>query len=297
MTVDFGRVVTAMVTPFDTKGNVHLEEVKRLTHHLINTGSTSIVVAGTTGESPTLSKEEKVKLFQTVKETAGDRAKVIANVGNNNTSDSVDFAKVVERETNVDGLLVVNPYYNKPSQNGLYAHFKTVAEATKLPIMLYNIPGRTSVNLEAETTIRLSKIDNIVAIKESSGNLDQMAHIIAGTDDSFKLYSGDDNLTLPIISIGGYGVVSVASHFFGREILTMIRKKDDVRHRAMLPFFQVLFIDTNPIGAKYLLNQNGFETGGLRLPLVDTDDEKKETMLQTYIKTKQILEYLQLQNR
>ena len=296
MTIDFGRVVTAMVTPFDSKGNVHIEEVKRLTNHLINTGSTSIVVAGTTGESPTLSKEEKIKLFQTVKKAAGDRAKVIANVGNNNTSDSVDFAKVVEQETNVDGLLVVNPYYNKPSQNGLYAHFKTVAEATKLPIMLYNIPGRTSVNLEAETTIRLSQIPNIVAIKESSGNLDQMAHIIAGTDSSFKLYSGDDNLTLPIISVGGYGVVSVASHFFGREIETMIRTKNDILHRTMLPFFQVLFIDTNPIGAKYLLNQNGMDTGGLRLPLVDTDDEKKEKMLRTYISTKQALEQLQHQN-
>jgi len=292
MDCTFGRVITAMVTPFNKFGEVDYTAVSQLVMHLINNGSDGIVVAGTTGESPTLSKEEKLRLFRRVKEVAGEKISVIANVGNNNTLESVAFAKQVEEETNVDGLLVVNPYYNKPNQKGLYEHFKTIAEATQLPIMLYNIPGRTSVNLEAHTTIRLSSISNIVAIKESSGNLDQMATIIEGTDDSFKLYSGDDNLTLPVISIGGYGVVSVASHFVGKEIQRMIKQKDAAIHRRLLPFFQALFIDTNPIVSKHLLNGLGYNVGGTRLPLTTLSQADKIHVQTVYDDTQKKLKEL-----
>ncbi|PGK51279.1 4-hydroxy-tetrahydrodipicolinate synthase [Priestia megaterium] len=275
MECTFGRVITAMVTPFNKFGEVDYTAVSQLVMHLINNGSDGIVVAGTTGESPTLSKEEKLRLFRRVKEVAGEKISVIANIGNNNTLESAAFAKQVEEETNVDGLLVVNPYYNKPNQKGLYEHFKTIAEATQLPIMLYNIPGRTSVNLEAHTTIRLSSIPNIVAVKESSGNLDQMAAIIEGADDTFKLYSGDDNLSLPVVAIGGYGVVSVASHFVGKEIQHMIKQKDAAMHRCLLPFFQVLFVDTNPIVSKHLLNGLGYNVGETRLPLTPLSQADK----------------------
>lgn len=288
--IDFGRLITAMVTPFDENGEVNHEEAARVARHLIQTGTETIVVAGTTGEGPTLTKEEKMALFKTVKVAAGNRAKVIANIGTNNTKESMEFARIVEKETEVDGLLVVNPYYNKPNQRGLYEHFKTIAESTKLPIMLYNIPGRTSVNLEAETTIALSKIPNIVAIKESTGNLDQMSKVIEKADDSFVLYSGDDNMTLPALSIGAYGVVSVASHFFGKEIKQMIETKDANIHRNLLDFFHVIFSDTNPVPTKFLLNQGGISVGGCRLPLVDADDKTKQKILHTYVFTKKRLE-------
>jgi len=287
--IDFGQVITAMVTPFTEENEVNYAQVEVLVEHLIQTGSDSVIVAGTTGESPTLTVTEKLNLFRKVKEISGDRLKVIANVGDNNTEHSVAFAQLVEKETNVDGFLLVNPYYNKPNQKGLYAHFKTIAESTSLPIMLYNIPGRTSVNLEANTTISLSKIPNIVAIKESSGNLDQMAAIISGTPKEFKLYSGDDNLTLPIISIGGYGVVSVASHFFGSEIKHMINNLDGAMHRDLLPFFQALFVDTNPIVAKYLLFSMGMEVGGTRLPLTPISHVDKVHIDETYRQTKQAI--------
>lgn len=283
MEVNFGKVITAMVTPFNELNEVDEQKVIWLVNHLIRTGSDGIVVAGTTGEGPTLSKKEKMNLFELVKTVAGERASVIANVGNNNTAETVEFAQLVERETNVDGLLVVNPYYNKPNQRGLYAHFKTVAESVKLPIMLYNIPGRTSVNLNAETTIELSKISNIVAVKESSGNLDQMSRIIENTDEDFKVYSGDDNLTLPVIAIGGYGVVSVASHLYGYEIKQMIEEKDANIHRKLLDLFNVLFIDTNPLGIKYLLNRFNDEfREDVRLPLVPMEEEIKEKIWNTH---------------
>lgn len=289
MTRNFGKVITAMVTPFNQKDEISEDSVIKLVQHLIETGNDGIVVSGTTGESPTLTKEEKINLFNLVKKTAGNRAKVIANVGNNNTKESAEFAKLVEEKTDVDGLLVVNPYYNKPNQRGLYAHFKTVAENTSLPIMLYNIPGRTSVNLESEMTIELSKIKNVVAIKESSGNLEQMSKIIKNTDKDFKVYSGDDHLTLPLISMGGQGVVSVAGHFFASEIKEMIETKNSDIHHKLLPFFQSLFSDTNPVPTKHLLNELGFDVGGVRLPLVGIEREIGKEVLHSYQKTKKTL--------
>lgn len=270
----FGKVITAMVTPFDEKGIIHRTSVHQLVHHLHENGTDSIVVAGTTGEGPTLTKREKLALFEWVKEASNDH-QVIANIGSNNTKESIEFAQEVEKNGLADALLVVNPYYNKPSQEGLYQHFKAIAESVDLPIMLYNIPGRTSVNLTAETCIRLAEIPNIVAVKESSGDLAQMAHIIAHTADDFDVYSGDDPLTLPLLAVGGCGVVSVASHIIGNEIQEMIvayTKGNPTYaahlHRKLLPFFEGIFFVTNPVPIKYMVNQLGIHTGDVRLPLV-----------------------------
>lgn len=283
MKTNFGKVITAMVTPFDSSGEIDYAKVKELTRFTLERGADGLLVCGTTGESPTLTTDEKLNLFRAVKQEAGVRVPVLANVGSNNTRESVEFARLVEKETDVDGLLAVNPYYNKPDQEGLYQHFKTIAASTSLPIMLYNIPGRTGVNLEADTTIKLSLLDNIVAIKESSGDLDQMAKIIEHTDDTFKLYCGDDNLTLPVYAIGGHGVVSVASHFFGNEIKRMMDNMDAKTHRTLLPFVHSLFSSTNPVPTKSLLTYLGVHTGGPRLPLVDMSAEKKEAVIQSYL--------------
>lgn len=276
---NFGHIITAMVTPFDELGKVDEKKAKALVKHLLSSGTESIVVAGTTGEGPTLSKKEKIDLFRLVKLELAGKHPMIANVGSNNTQETIDFIRVVEEQGVADALLLANPYYNKPSQEGLYQHFKAIAESTKLPIMLYNIPGRTSVNLEAETTIRLSLIPNIVSIKEASGNLSQIAKVIEGTSADFTVYSGDDNLTLPILALGGDGVVSVASHIVGKQMQDMITlfyegyTEDAAQlHRKLLPIFEGIFIATNPTPIKEILNMSGIEVGGVRLPLVHVTD-------------------------
>lgn len=285
--MNFGRVLTAMVTPFDEQLKVDVNRLQALVRHLIENGTDTIVVAGTTGESPTLSKKEKIDLLKEVKSIAGNKVKIIMNVGSNNTQDSIEFAKEVEATGAADGIMLVNPYYNKPSQEGLYHHFSTIAANTKLPIMLYNIPGRTSVNLQASTTIELAKIPNIVAVKESSGDLSQMATIIQGTHENFALYSGDDNLTLPILAIGGNGVVSVASHLAGNEMQKMIQfyldgnvEKASALHRELLPFFEGIFFQTNPVPIKKALTLSGIPVGGVRLPLMDMKKEDEKVVKQ-----------------
>jgi 4-hydroxy-tetrahydrodipicolinate synthase len=219
--MNFGQVLTAMVTPFDQHGEVDFNAARTLVNYLIDNGSDGLVVSGTTGESPTLTTEEKVELFKLTVETAAGRVPVIAGTGSNNTRASISLTKLAE-EAGVDGIMLVAPYYNKPSQEGMFQHFKAIAETTSLPVMLYNIPGRSVVNMSVETVVRLSEISNIVAIKEASGNLDAMAEIISLTSDDFTLYSGDDGLTLPVLAIGGAGVVSVASHIIGNEMQEMI---------------------------------------------------------------------------
>ena len=219
--MNFGQIVTAMVTPFDENGEIDFQATRNLINHLIANGSDGLVVAGTTGESPTLSNEEKVQLFRFTVEVVNGRVPVIAGTGSNNTRESIELTMRAE-DVGVDGIMLVAPYYNNPCQEGLYQHFKTIAEATSLPIMLYNIPGRSVVNISVETVVRLSKIPNIVSIKEASGDLDAMAEIIDHTPEGFSLYSGDDALTIPVLSIGGTGVVSVSSHVIGNEMQTMI---------------------------------------------------------------------------
>lgn len=280
----FGKVITAMVTPFDKDLQVDIEATRKLVDHLIENNSDAIVVAGTTGEGPTLSKEEKLNLFSVVSERVKGRVPVIANVGSNNTSESIAFAQEVERMNIVDGLMLVNPYYNKPSQEGLFVHFEAIATSVKLPILLYNIPGRTGVNLQWETTVALSKIKNIIAIKEASGDLTQVSFVIENTPDNFGVYSGDDDLTLPIVAIGGAGVVSVVSHVFGPEIKRMIERKDATLHRKLTPFVKAMFAESNPVPIKSALNLIGQCVGSVRMPLVDLREDGHERVKQAYEK-------------
>lgn len=286
-----GKICTAMVTPFDRKGNLDLKKMSQLIDYLIDNGSDSLLVAGTTGESPTLSSEEKLALFSHSAHHAAGRVPVIAGTGGNNTHAAVEFTKKAE-QTGIDGILLVAPYYNKPNQEGLYQHFKTIAESTSLPVILYNIPGRSAVNMTAETVIRLSQIDNIVGIKEASGNVDQMSEIIQETDESFAVYSGDDGLTLPVLSIGGDGVVSVASHVIGNEMQEMITsylngdvKKSASRHRCLLPLMRELFAAPSPVPVKTALQLQGLDVGGVRLPLVPLTEEERLSLQRILHKT------------
>ncbi|MFJ7726438.1 4-hydroxy-tetrahydrodipicolinate synthase [Neobacillus sp. NPDC097160] len=272
--MNFGQVLTAMVTPFDQNGEVDFDATKELVNYLIANGSDGLVVAGTTGESPTLTNEEKVALFKYVVEVVDGRVPVIAGTGSNNTRASISLTKQAE-EAGVDGIMLVVPYYNKPSQEGLFQHFKAISESTILPVMLYNIPGRSVINMSVDTIVRLSMIDNIVAIKEASGNLDAMAEIISQTPDDFSLYSGDDGLTLPVLAIGGAGVISVASHVIGNEMQEMVNSfknghlKDAASaHRSLLPIMKALFAAPNPTPVKAALNMAGINVGGVRLPMV-----------------------------
>jgi 4-hydroxy-tetrahydrodipicolinate synthase len=280
----FGHVLTAMVTPFDQNGEIDFNATRTLVDYLIENGTDGIVVAGTTGESPTLTTDEKVALFKFVADTVNGRVPVIAGTGSNNTRASISLTKQAE-ETGVDGIMLVGPYYNKPSQEGMYQHFKAIAESTRLPIMLYNIPGRSAVNISVETIVRLSQIENIVAVKEASGNLDAIAEVINQTPSDFFLFSGDDSLTLPVLAIGGAGVVSVASHVIGNELQEMINHFKNGRvheaaiaHRRLLPLMKGLFTAPNPAPVKAALNMTGVNVGGLRLPLLPLSDEEKSAL-------------------
>lgn len=271
-----------MVTPFDDNQEIDYGRLDNLIEHLIATGTTTLVVSGTTGESPTLTHDEKISLFKYVVEKAAGRVKVVAGTSSNSTKASVALSQEAEA-AGVDGLLLVVPYYNKPSQEGMYQHFKAIAESVKIPCILYNIPGRTSVNMTSETTLRLAKIENVVATKESSGDFNQISEITAAAPAGFKVYSGDDYLTLPMLAVGAYGIVSVASHVVGSEMTEMISKfvEGNVAeaaqiHAKLLPVFQGLFLATNPTLVKAALNLSGVEVGGVRLPLVAAAPELVE---------------------
>ena len=278
--MNFGKILTAMVTPFDQNGEIDWQATENLINYLIANGTDGLVVSGTTGESPTLSEEEKIQLFKFAVKVVNGRIPVIAGTGSYNTKASIELTQVAER-AGVDAVMLVAPYYNKPSQEGLYQHFKAIAESTVLPIILYNVPGRTVVNISVDTVVRLSEIKNIVAIKEASGNLDAMAQIIEKTPENFSLYSGDDGLTIPALSIGGTGVISVASHIIGNEMQAMIQKflngniQEAARdHRKLLPVMKVLFATPNPTSVKAALNLNGVNVGGVRLPMIPLNDEE-----------------------
>ena len=276
---EIGRLLTAMVTPFDEEGQVDYEQAKRLANALLDSGSDGVVVSGTTGESPTLSTEEKLRLFAEVKGSVGGRGAVIAGTGNYSTAESVELSRQAE-QTGADGLLLVVPYYNKPPQEGLYQHFKTVAQSIHIPCIVYNVPSRTSLNMTHDTTIRLSQVDNIVGVKEAGSDMDQVARIIDGASDGFKVWSGNDNETFHIMALGGYGVVSVASHLVGRQIKQMMGlilegdvERAAAEHRKLHAMFKVLFIVSNPIPLKHSLNRAGFNVGNPRLPLVPPDEK------------------------
>ncbi len=275
--MDIGRLLTAMVTPFDAERQVDYEQTKRLALALIGSGSDGVVVAGTTGE--TLSHQEKIRLFAEVKMAVGDRGSVIAGTGTYNTAESIELSQAAER-AGVDGLLLTVPYYSKPTQEGLFRHFEAIAGAVDLPIILYNIPGRSGVNMTAETTLRLAEVRNIAGVKEASGDLVQITRIIAGAPQGFRVWSGDDQMTLPILSLGGYGVICVVSHLVGKQMKEMIESQlaGDVQqaaaiHQRLLPLMSVLMTAaSNPIPIKYTLNAVGFRAGPPRLPLIEPDE-------------------------
>ena len=279
----FGRVVTAMVTPFDDTGKVNYAIAEKLADHLVEHGSDALVICGTTGESPTLSWDEEYQLFQVVKNAVGNRAKILAGTGSNSTTEAI-AATTEAAKLGLDGSLQVVPYYNKPPQEGLYAHFRAIAEACPdLPVMLYNIPGRTGQNLLPETVAKLAKIDNIVAIKEASGSIEQSCQIRCLTDSNFAIYAGDDLLTLPMLTIGGAGIVSVASHLVGEQIQQIVQSflSGEVAtaidiHLKLFPLFKVLFCTTNPIPIKAALNLQCWQVGGLRLPLFEISEAQRE---------------------
>ena len=279
---EIGRLITAMVTPFDEKGAVDYDQAKRLANALLDSGSDGLVITGTTGEGPTLSSEEKIRLYAEVKEAIGSRGAVIAGTTDNDTAKSIELSAEAEA-VGADALLLTVPAYNKPPQEGLYQHFKAIAESTSLPCVLYNVTSRTSLNMTDETTIRLSHIDNIVGVKEAGSDLNQITRIIDGAGDGFRVWSGNDDETFSIMATGGYGVVSVLSHLVGSQIKQMMGyllegdvEKAAAEHRRLLPLFKVMFIVSNPIPLKYSLNHVGFNVGPIRLPLVPPDDKSAE---------------------
>ena len=282
----FGRILTAMVTPMKENGEVNYEEAGKLARHLVETGSEGVVVSGTTGESPVLSVEEKCQLFKVVREAVTGKAAVIAGTGSYNTADSIELTKQAEK-IGCDGIMLVTPYYNKPSQEGLYRHFKAVASQTGLPVILYNVPGRTALNMLPETVARLAAIENIIAVKEASGSLDQVAEIKRMTPGDFLVYSGDDSMTLPILSVGGYGVISVASHLAGKMIQEMVTsfvtgkvKTARELHLKLFPLYKVLFITTNPVPVKAAVEFIGIKAGAPRLPLVRATEQEVNAIKQ-----------------
>lgn len=279
--MDFGNVLTAMVTPFDLDGKIDFNATTNLVNYLLENGTDGLVVAGTTGESPTLTTKEKINLFSHVVKVVNKRVPVIAGTGSNDTAGSIALTKQAEA-CGVDAIMLVTPYYNKPNQRGLYEHFVKIASATELPIMLYNIPGRSVVNMEAETIIRLSKINNIVSVKEASGDLNQVSTIIEKTTTDFSIYCGEDGITLPMLSIGALGVVSVASHIVGADLKQMVSafkqgKNNEAAaiHRRLLPVMNGMFIYPSPTPVKYALEQKGLHVGGVRLPLVSLSEDEK----------------------
>lgn len=283
--MDFGRLITAMVTPFNDQGEIHWEETARLIDYLIvEQKSETLVVSGTTGESPTLSDSEKVQLFEfTVKHAAG-RCKIIAGTGSNNTAHSIHLTQEAER-VGADGVLLVVPYYNKPSQEGMFKHFEAIAASTKLPVMLYNVPGRTVASLTAATTLRLAQIPNIIATKECA-SLEHVTLIAAGAPEHFRVYTGDDASGLPALAVGAHGIVSVASHVIGAEMKTMIDSfvgGDPLQaakiHQKLFPIFKGLFDCPqplpNPVAVKYALTMRGLNVGSVRLPLIAPTEEEQ----------------------
>lgn len=281
----FGRVSTAMVTPFDSKGNVDFQKTTKLINYLLSNGTDSLVIAGTTGESPTLSSEEKIALLRHVAKVVEKRVPIIMGTGSNNTYASIEMTKKAEKN-GADAIMLVAPYYNKTNQEGLFQHFKAIAESTTLPVMVYNIPGRSAVNIEPETIIRLAEIPNIVAVKEASGDLNAMTQIIAETDEDFALYCGDDGLTLPVLAIGGVGVVSVASHVAGNELQQIIEAyvsgnlaEAAKLHQKLLPLIKGLFSAPSPAPVKTALQLNGIDVGSVRLPIVPLTEQERLSLI------------------
>jgi 4-hydroxy-tetrahydrodipicolinate synthase len=278
-------MITAMVTPFTPDLELDLPRAQELAVKLVEEGSDALVVCGTTGESPTVFYPQKIELFRAVIDAVGGRVPIIANAGDNCTADSVDFARDVSR-LGVDGIMAVVPYYNKPPQEGLYRHFRSIAEAVDLPVILYNIPGRCVINMEPATILRLAHdVENIVGLKQANSDLSQTAAVVDGAPAGFEVLSGDDELTLPMMGLGGAGVISVVSHVAGQHFKEMVDAQASGNHtRAvrihleLLPLMKALFITSNPIMVKKALELQGFPVGGCRLPLIDASSAQTEEL-------------------
>ena len=276
-----GRLLTAMITPFDEEGNIDYPQARKLAKGLVESGTDGLVIGGTTGEAPSMSDDEKIRLFAEVKEEVGDSAAVIAGTTDNNYKKSVEISIEAEK-VGADALLLTVPAYNKPPQEGLYQNFKGISEATSLPGLLYNVPSRTSLNMDVDTTLRLAEIDSIIGVKEASSDYVQITNIIDKAPDGFNVWSGNDDETFPIMCVGGYGVVSVASNLYGNQIKTMMGmilegniESAATEHKRLLPIFKALFWVTNPIPVKYAVNRAGFDAGKNRLPLCYADEAFK----------------------
>ena len=277
--------MTAMLTPFRADGSVALDEAKRVASFLVdNQKNDGLVVSGTTGESPTLSFDEKMALLEGTLEAIGDRAAVVFGAGTYDTAESIHLTHEAEKR-GAHGIMLVNPYYSRPGQEGLYAHFSTIARETSLPVLLYNIQPRSAINLETPTLLRLAEIPNIVGVKEASGSIPQISEVCASVPDGFRVYSGDDGITLPILSLGGHGVVSVAGHVVGAEIKAMLDaffdgdlSKSRRLHHRLTPIFKALFSAPSPTPVKYALSRRGYDCESVRLPLVTLSDEQKKVV-------------------
>ena len=280
----FGEVLTAMVTPFHEDGSVNYEKAQELAMHLLNNGSDGLVISGTTGESPTLTYDETETLFREVKDAVGNKGIIIGGAGSNSTNEIIKHIKIYNK-IGLDGYLSVVPYYNKPTQTGLFKHFEAINAAVECPVMLYNIPGRTGINLDVDTTAKLAELKNIKALKESTGSVDDLSQLKLKLPEDFSIYSGDDFMTLTAVALGATGVVSVASHFMGKEIKEMIQSvknnnMDRARelHLRLYPLFKGVFVTASPIPTKTGLNLLGYEVGGFRLPMCDATPEQTEFM-------------------
>jgi 4-hydroxy-tetrahydrodipicolinate synthase len=280
--INLGNVMTAMVTPFKADGSVDYALTEKLAVHLCANGSDGLVIHGTTGESPTLTHEEEYELYRVVKKAVGGKCKIVAGTGSNSTETTIKSTCEAEK-IGVDGIMVVVPYYNKPSQEGLYQHYKAVNDSTSLPIIIYNIPGRTGINMTPETTARIAGLKNLAGIKDAAGSLDQTSATRQLCPSSFEIWCGDDSLTLPMMSVGARGIISVASHIVGKEIAAMVNAyhagdvaKAQKIHLQLMPIFKVLFITSNPAPLKYALDLMGWPVGKPRLPLVEPSASEKE---------------------
>lgn len=278
---DWGKLLTAMLTPFHPDGSVNYEEAARVAEYVVDTQKNDgLVVNGTTGESPTLKEGEKLRLLEVVLEAVGDRAAVIFGAGSYDTAESIHMTREGEKR-GAHGIMLVNPYYNRPGQAGLYAHFSTIAKETGLPVMLYNILPRSAINLETSTLIRLAEIPNIVAVKEASGSISQISDVCRLAPEGFRVYSGDDGITLPLLSVGGYGLVSVIAHVVGAQYKELIEafptepSRSRALHHELSPVVRALFSAPSPVPVKYALSKRGFACEGVRLPLVALSDEEK----------------------
>lgn len=282
---DAGEVITAMVTPFNSKREIDYNKVEELSKYLIANGTDTILVAGTTGEGPTLTHEEEIEVLSTVKRAVANKAKVIMNAGSNSTETAVMTTKLALKE-DVDAVLSVVPYYNKPNQKGMYEHFAAVAKSADLPVIIYNIPSRTGVNMLPETVAKLANdFSNIVAIKQSFPDMDAVTEMKIKCPEDFSVYSGDDSLTLPMLSLGARGVISVASHIFGSELKSMIRNYKTGEflaalnmHKKLYPSFRKFFMAPNPVPVKAALAHKGIIEEYVRRPLVELTEEEKSDL-------------------